>query len=347
MSFSTLTPIFPMMFVGELDRLSFVTSAPVAFAVTKGGKTVFENSYVPDNNGIVTLYGFGDILEPFIDNLCADFSFFVDGASLGPATVKIFHCSYAVDVRASSFVESSFLTPMTGNRRTAVDRYETLSLYSTSEEEATALCLYYVNDIVRAKSFSLGTASGARLLNVSPRRFVDQNLGTPFIYQVKCGAREARFDVMESSPELSAAFIFRNAFNAWETLYLTGTRETSPQYTRSTANVNGFMRNYDIDEVVQMKTYTGPLPAGMEEVAMNLGRSKAVFFLLPNGDAGDEVLVNDCELKHTNDGYAASDLNFSYRSATVSYRLADDRTARIRVPRPPHIFDSTFDQTYE
>ncbi len=335
------------MFVGELDRLSFAADASVDFAVASGGIQIFSNTYIPDDAGEITVYGLGDILEPYIDDLCADFTFTVDGSPLGHASIKIFRCSYGVDVRASDFISSSFLSPMRGARLTALDRYETLSCYSTVSEYATAECSYYAGGTLQTKTFSLGSASGPRLLNVSPRRFVDGALGAPVMYVVRCGSRSARFNLIENAPEISAAFIFRNAFNAWETLYLTGTRETSPRYTRSSANVNGFLRNYDIDEVLEMKTFTGPLPEGMEEVAMNLARSKAVFFLLPNGDAGDEIVVNDCDLKHNNDGYAASDLNFSYRTATVSYRLADDRTARIRVPRPPHIFDSTFDQTYE
>lgn len=336
-----------MMFIGELDRLSFSTDREVEFAITFGDEQVFKSSYFPGADGTVTLYGLGEILEPYISDLFADFTFTVDGEILGVGAVKVFLCSYGIDVRASQFLECSFLSPMRGTRITAIDRYETLSLYSIAAEEASVECCYFVDGALVTKTVSLGAASGARLLNVSPKRFIDDSYGNPTMFVVKCGGRTARFDVLETSPEVSAAFIFRNAFNAWETLYLTGTRETSPQYTRSSANVNGFLRNYDIDEVLQMKTFTGPLAEGMEEVAMNLGRSKAVFFLLPNGDAGDEVIVNDCDLKHNNDGYAASDLNFSYRNATVTYRLADDRTARIRVPRPPCIFDSTFDQTYE
>lgn len=343
----SVTPLFAQMFIGELDRLTLLVTDEIEFAVMTGGNIIFSEKYVPDDKGSVNLFALGDILEPFINDLCADFSFTVDGTALGPEVITVFRCSYNLDVRAADFLSHSFLSPMQGDRITAADRYETLSLYSATAEEALAECFYYVDGNLTSKTVSLGTASGSRLLNVSVRRFSDPVLGLPVMYVVKCGSRSARFNVLASSPELSAAFIFRNAFNAWETLYLTGTRETSPQYTRSSANVNGFVRNYDIDEVLQLKTYTGPLPEGMEEVAMNLGRSKAVFFLLPNGDAGDEITVTDCDLKHNNDGYAASDLNFSYRNATVSYRLADDRTARLRVPRPPKIFDSTFDQTYE
>lgn len=344
---SSLTPIFSKMFVGELDRLSFFTDAPVEFAISTGGKVVFKNDYVPDEQNTVTLYGIGEILETYISDLCADFSFTVNGQPLGAATITVFRCSYNIDVRASDFLQSFFLTPMQGERITAIERNETLSLYSYAEEAATADCSYFFDGEIKTATVALGSGAGSRLLNVSPRRFIHATWGKPVTYTVRCGSRMARYNVLQHSPEISAAFIFRNAFNAWETLYLIGTRETEPQYTRSAANVNGFIRNYNIDEVLQMKTFTGPLPDGMEEVAMNLGRSKAVFFLLSNGDAGEEVLINDCDLKHNNEGFAASDLNFSYRSATVSYRLADDRSARMHVPRPPKIFDATFDQTYE
>lgn len=347
MSFVSLTPLFPQMFVGELDRLSLAVTGEIHFAISTGGKVVFECSYVPDADGEVNLYELGKIFGCFMPELCAEFSMTVDGEPLGPETITVFHCEYGLVGRASDFLQKSFLTSMQSPRQTAAGRYETLSLYSTEDEEAFAGCYYFADGEIITRNKSLGSASGSRLLNVSPNRFADGELGMPYAYVVMCGARSARFEILPAAPEVSDAFIFRNAFNAWETFYLTGTRETSPEYTRSTANVNGFKRNYVIDEVVQQKAYTGPLADGMERVAMDLARSKAVFFLLGNGDCGDEALINDCDLKHNNDGFAASDLNLSYRQATLTYRLADDRTARIHVPRPPRIFDYTFDQTYE
>lgn len=335
------------MFTGELDQLSISAGKTVTFAVISSDKTVFTTSYVPTIGGIITLYGLGRIIDNFIDDLYIDIMLVVDGAPLGPSKIRVFRCAPRMTVRASTFLANYYLTPMQGPRVTALNRYESLSLYSAADEAATVEAHYYVAGEDKTKTFPLTTASGSRILNVSSIRFFDAAWGAPYMYDVKCGNRTARYTVLSDEPEISVAFIFRNGFGAWETFYLTGTRETDPQYTRSTANVNGFRRNYSIEEILHMKTYTGPLPDGMEAVAEDLARSKAVFYLMSNGDAGDEVIVTDCDLKHNNDGYAQSDLSFSYGSSAVSYRLADDRVARMTVPRPPQIFDDTFDESYE
>lgn len=346
MASTPLTPLSSLMFLGELARLSFTAQTATVFSIVTGGATVFSNTYYPDDNGMITVYNLDRLLEPHIGELHADFTFKAATSTLGPATIKVFRCRWGVDTTAANFIPSHFLTPMQGTRDTLDGRHETLSLYSTASEEAYAECRYYRDGSISTARVSLGTGSGARLLNVSPGRFVNATKGRLFAYTVVCGARRASYRVLAYRGETADAFIFRNCFNAWEVLYLTGTRETNPQYTRSSAHIGGYLRNYLIKEEVTRRSFTGPLPEGMEAVAMNLADSQAVFFLLPNGDAGEEVAVTDCDLKHDNTD-SLTDLNFSYRGAALTYRLADDRTARLRVPRPPRIFDDTFDQSYE
>ena len=333
------------MFLGELNRLSFSSPGAATFTVVHAGVVIFENTYYPDEDGMITVHELADVLEPYIQEIFADFSFEIAGASAG--TVRVFYCSWSMAARAMTFLDSSFLSPMTGIRRTHTSRYETLSLYCNYSEAVTVECRYFDGGAIGTKTVSLGGAQGARMLNVSSARFLDPSRGTLVGYTVKCGQRRAEYMVLPYMPDLSDAFIFRNSFNAWETLYLVGSRETDPQYSRSTANVNGYIRSYQIEEVISMTTYTGPLPDGMEWITMALARSKAVFLLLENGDSGDEIHITDCDLKHTNDQTSEADLNFSYRNAAVKWRMADDRAARLSVPRPPRIFDDTFDETYE
>ena len=333
------------MFLGELNRISFTSSSMAEFVISHGGKEIFSNTYYPDDTGTITIYDVASILEPYIKDVYADFTFSIDGAVIG--SPRVFYCAWSITSRAMNFLDASFLTPMQGARRTHTARYETLTVYAASPAAVTAECVYYGDAGISRRTVAIATASGLAVLDVSPRKFVNASMGQLVEYTVVCGARRAKYQVMPTMPDLSDAFIFRNAFGAWDTLYMTGTRETEPTYTRSTANINGYIRSYQIQEVISQKTYTGPLPAGMEWVAMSLANSKAVFFLLDNGDSGDEVHVTDCDLKHTNDNTSESNLNFSYRNATITWQLADDRVARLDVPRPPRIFDDTFDRTYE
>lgn len=348
MSIYTLTTLYDRMFTGELHRLSLYADESFTFTIETGGSVVFENTYTPSLSGRVTIYFLDKILEQHIPELCADFSLKADGVELHEGGVKVFHCDANINVGAEVFLDAFFLTMMQGIRITHPSRHETLSVYCKEQEPVTVKCYYYDGTAqLKTKDVSLGTASGQRLLNVSSARFVDDSKGELARYVVMCGERKATYNVALSVPELSEAFIFRNSFNAWEVLYLTGTRTVEPQYTRHQAQVGGFLRSYQVDEVISLDTYTGPLPHGMEEVTMSLAKSRAVFFLLENGDAGEEAVITDCDLKHNNNGTTPSDLTLVYRNASVSYRMADDRTARMRVKRPPHIFDETFDQTYE
>lgn len=77
----------------------------------------------------------------------------------------------------------------------------------------------------------------------------------------------------------------------------------------------------------------------MVPVVDDLCRSREVFILKPDGLAGDEVVVTDCDLKRTNEGLAPHDLS-------VTYRLADRLNARVAATRPPRLFDATFDNKF-
>ncbi len=337
------------MFLGELSRLSFAPASPSAsFKVWHKGEVIFASEFHRSSDGMVTVWSLSDILEPYIDEQYADFRFTVNDTPLTSYDVSVFFCAKSLAVPASVFLSKRFLTPTDGPRITGPGRFETLTLFCEEPTAAKALCRYCTPDgELSSAEVALGTVAGIGILNVSPARFSAPSGSRLYAYSVICGDRKAEFYVEESLPELSEAFIFRNVFNAWDTLYLSGTREVQPQYTRASAEVDGYLRNYSITEVLQYRTFTGPLLPGMEWVAMSLASSKAVFLLLPNGDSGDEIIVNDCDLKHDNTYSAPVDLTFSYRTASVSFRLADDSVARIQVPRPPRIFDDSFDSTYE
>lgn len=345
----TVTPLKRHMFIGELTRLSFAPSSQSAtFKVWHDGKPIFAGEFFRGADGMITIWDLDQILQPYISEQYADFMFTVHDEPLTSHYVSVFYCAWSLDVPASVFLEKRFLTPTDGTRITGPGRHEPLTAFCAAPTQAKAVCLYCSEDgATSSAEVQLGEVSGIGVLNVSPARFENMPKGRLFAYSVVCGERKADYIVEKSLPELSDAFIFRNSFNAWDTIYLCGTRTVEPQYTRLSADVDGYRRNYSINEVLQLKTYTGPLLPGMEWVAMSLARSQAVFLLLPNGDSGDEILVNDCDLKHDNSWGSPVDLTFSYRTASVSYRLADDRVARLSIPRPPRIFDDSFDKTYE
>lgn len=334
------------MFVGELAQFSFVPDgATTSVSLSLDGKVLLQQTYYRGKSGEVTLFDLDELLDGSLSGACGQLTIKIDGSTAVSATV--FKCGMTLETVAAVFIPHFWLTPYSGTRVTSPHQHEILSCYAESPTTAMALCRYLKDGEISSATVEIGTTSGLTEFTVSPGRFRNSALGRLIDYQVICGARVARYRVDYTLPELSDAFIFINAFGVWETLYMYGARETTPEYERTSANVSGFMRNYQIKERVSYKTKTGPLPWGSEPVAMGLAASPAVFLLKQNGDAGQEIIINDCDLKHDNIDFSQSDLSMTYQTAAVSYRLCSDRGARLFVPKPNRIYDYTFDETYE
>lgn len=342
MAISTYPHIDAFMFSSAFRRLdiSGLGSAPAKLSVSSGGVELFANTYTPDADGVITVYDLDKLMVSHIPELLSEFSLYVNGAALPPSPVTVVKCDALISEPAADFLSDFFLGCQVDERDTVLGRHELLNAYSASTQEvAVAECVYLAGDgkLARA-SLAVGAVLGLVSLDVSPARLVS-DAGRLVAYSVVCGKRRARFRVLADAPATDPSFIFRNRFGVWEILHCTGLKETNPSFTRDHAVVGGRMRPYDIKETVTFKAFTGPLRHGMEEVVMDLARSRAVFVLNPDGSAGDEVVVTDCSLKHNNDDSSLSDLS-------VSYRLADRGVPRIAVTRPPRLFDNTFDATY-
>ncbi len=334
------------MFVSEFARLTFTSvEQNVSFVVLKGSEEVFRTSFFTDSRGRVTVYDLDRLLETLIPDLYAEFTFLINDVPLGMENVKIFRCATSVNEPGQTFIPDFFLTSSMAERNTCHGRYECLSAYCETETPVVAECAYYLADgSLTTVNVDVAIVNGAASIDVSPDLFENPDLGQLVAYVINCGRRQARFRVLAYMPEYSPAVIFRNSFNCWETMYLTGTKETSSSYERSVAYICGRLRNYHIDETMTFKANTGPLRPGELPIALDLARSKEVFMLNANGSTGTEITITDANIKHSNEDSEIKDL-------TITYRLADIRNIAFDTARPPmlfnKIFDKTFDNTYE
>lgn len=329
------------MFSSELCRLSFDHVGESAVVVIlRGSEEIFRCEYYPDTENRVTVYDLDRLLEAHIPDGFADFSFKVNGESLGPETVRVFRSSARVSEPAESFLGSFFLTTCGGERDTAPGRFETLTAYCPEAETMVVERTYYAapGKVSVAVSEEVVEA-GWRELDVSPDRYSDPALGILAAYSVRVGNRVARYRVNRELPAADPVFVFRNCFHAWETVSFTGTKETSPSYDRSQAMVGGRTLTYLVEETLEHKALTGPLRPSMVPVIDDLCRSREVFLLNPDGSPGEEVVITDCDLKRTNEDAAPVSLS-------VTYRLAERLNAPVKAPRPPRIFDSSFDRKF-
>lgn len=338
------------MFSSELCRLSFdhaPNDASAMVVICRDNEEIFRCEYYPDTENRVTVYDLDRLLEARIPDGFADFSFTVRAESLGPnpvplgpEIVRVFRSSARVSEPAESFLGSFFLTTCCGERDTAPGRFETLTAYCPEAETMVVERTYYaapgkVSVAVSEEELE----AGWRELDVSPDRYSDPALGILAAYSVRVGNRVARYRVNRELPAADPVFVFRNCFHAWETVSFTGTKETTPSYDRSQAMVGGRTLTYLVEETLEHKALTGPLRPSMVPVIDDLCRSREVFLLNPDGSPGEEVVITDCDLKRTNEDAAPVSLS-------VTYRLAERLNAPVKAPRPPRIFDSSFDRKF-
>lgn len=325
------------MFLSELKTVTFESASdgPVSFRILKGGVEVFGNTYYP-YGGQVTVCDVDRLCDNCIDDIFTDLTIVTGTVS---RTVRVFRNRVDIDGPGEEFLESHFLTPVMVQRDTCPGRFETLAAYSDTPVPAIAHCAYFSSGKLASRDFSLGDVEGLTVLDVSPGQFVTADAGTLVGVTVECGLRRATFRVMASMPEADPSLLYRNCFDIWETIYLTGTKEKDAKYERSTTMVRGRLRLYDVDEKVQFTAHTGIMRRGTEIMAYDLARSRSVFFLLDNGVAGDELVVLDAKVAYDNNDDTLPDFTFTYRRA-------DRYTDKLSSGRPPRIFDGSFDPTF-
>lgn len=343
---TVIPALAPLMFSSELSVLTLygTDTEPLQLTVaTLEGTTVFSNLYTPDREGTVTIYDLDKVITSAIRAETPEVVVMAGTTRLGPEVIKILRCQAAVEVPAVSFVQEHFLTPSDADRDTALGRYEKIYAYcGDNSESVTATATFLTPEgkvVIDGPIDIVEFNQGPIEVDVSPTLFTNDMRGQLLSYEVQCGKRRARYRVMEL-PEADPAVVYLNCFGCWDTLYFTGKKEISPSYTRSQARIGGKLRNYDIEEVLSFKAMTGPLREGAEARVMDLARSRQVYLLNPDGSTGEELVVTDCEVKHSNAPSELPDLSLTFRYASTI-------SGRVRVTPKPRVFDNSFDSTYE
>ena len=343
----TVAPaLYPIMFSSELSVLKLYGTDTIPLrltVVTPEGVELFSNVYTPDSEGTVTVYDLDKVITSDLRAVSPQIVLKAGDSRLGPEVIKVLRCSAVVEALAFDFLEKHFLTPSDADRDTALGRYEKLSGYSVDKSvrvTATASFLTPEGKVVTDGPIDIDGFNGGPIeVDVSPMLFVKDMRGRLLSYEVRCGKRVARYRVLDL-PEADPAVVYLNCFGCWETFYFTGKKELTPSYTRSQARIGGKLRSYEIEEELSFKAMTGPLRQGAEDRVMDLVRSREVYLLNSDGSTGEELVVTDCDVKHSNDPSELPDL-------TVTFRYASTISGRVKVTPKPRVFDNSFDETYE
>lgn len=343
MATKILTSISAVMFSYELQMVEISTSeAAVAVTFASGDEVLLQETYVPGRSGTVTLYDLNAVADAFIGNApMADFSITAGDAS---ATFRVLRSSVAYDTTAAAFLPAHFLTSADAVRFTSHGRYECLNFYATAAAPVTAECVFWNDETggvefksvtVRAADYAVGSVV---TVDVSPNKFGIEDR-TLMEYTVRCGERSQRYRV-EAAVAADPAIAFRNRFNVWDTYYFTGTKESDPQFERSQSWINGQYLTYKVQEVMQYKAMTAPVPVGLEGYIEDIARSPEIRLLDRHGAMRDLLTVVDEDVKAANDDSALNVFS-------VTYRHADRVSAKSFLYPQARIFDDSFDESYE
>ena len=253
-----------------------------------------------------------------------------------------FSVSYSradVGTSASDFCSKHFLTILGGTKITALGRLEYLHYLGTDSASCTALYSDGTTDEFTPEV--VGGNTRYTTLDVSPDRFLSD--GKQLVsYTVRAGERAQRFDLDPTMPDCAPILLFDNSFGVQELLYCTGTHKVAPEYKRSSARINGLLRNYEIEETRVFHADTGIMNTAMANWADELFRSREVYIVNiydGNPTVGKEVVITDSKSEYTNDDDNMPRFTFSYQYAQRIHNV-------LQMNRAGRIFDNTFDHTF-
>ena len=307
--------------------------------VTCDGEQLLQETMWPVGN-VITLTSLGELLEPYARKQLVCSVTISAGSTASAFTVL--YAMADVGISAQEFYSGYFLSILMGTKVTARSRRELLWYYGSGT--ASVAAEYDDGSTGSFTATAVGGSSTYTCIDVSP-----DNYAAPgkllVAYTVTAGSRRQRFEMDLSEPDCAPILEFYNSFGVWEYIYCTGTHEVSPDYKRSSARINGMLRNYRIEETRTFKADTGILNRAMADWADELLRSPEVYVVnVVNGsvvsaDGGKEVVVTDSKSSRTNDDDHMPRFTFSYQYAQRIHNV-------LQMNRVGRIFDNTFDHTF-
>jgi len=269
--------------------------------ITCGGQQLLQETMWPVNN-VITLKDLGELLEPYARQSLVCTVGITAGSTT--STFTVLFAMVDVGITAQEFYDGYFLSILMGTRVTAAGRRELLWYYG--QESAEVEADYSDGTSGTFTPQVVGGTSAYTCLDVSPNHFERQDkvlIG----FTVTAGSRTQRYDMDLSAPDCAPILEFYNSFGVWEYLYCTGTHEVAPDFKRSSARIDGMLRNYKIEETRIFKADTGILTTAMAQWAEEVFRADEVYVVnvingsVTSADGGKEVVITDSKSENKND----------------------------------------------
>ena len=329
-------------FSSALKDIIIESDVNVTLVFSNGSSNFLQETYTPDNENRIYVRDLSRLLVPYISKTELRQRFLI---SVTPATgagsiidITVQYGLVEINVSASEFLASHFLTILPGGKVIFPNQKEYLSLVVTEPTQVT-ITAQYQSQARQTKTLQVTTLNKVVTVDVSPSLFPDPE--TIFFIVVSAGTRSFLYYIRQLQVVDPVQFIFLNSFGVKETFIPAGLTLCENIYQNLFGSFYGLYRKHNVELVKQHTTNTGVLTQEMAPWLEELFLSKDVFRFSPIG-IEQEITIEEATVKRSSAKDELPAFEFKYRLSKRNhhelYTSADNLSNRI--------FDQTHDLAF-
>jgi hypothetical protein len=327
-------------FSSALKDIIIQSEANLSVTFVTNGDVFLEETYMPDNENKIYIRELGKLFLPYISKITLQETFTIFAGTTNSEsdveiTTTVQYGLSEINIAATDYLESHFLTLLQGEKITCPGQKEYLSLVVSEATQVTMTACYQSNDRI-TQTIQVTDINQVITLDVSPATFDDPENISYIV--VVAGNRNFVYWLRRPSAAGPAQFVFLNSFGVKETFIPAGLISVENKYENQFGTFNGMYRKYNIDLVKEHTANTGVLTENMSEWLEDIFLSKDVFLFSPAG-IEKEVTISEATVKRS----SARDELPAYE---FKYRLSKANHSEHYIQEHARIFDDSFDYTF-
>ena len=328
-------------FSSALKDIIIESDVNVTLVFSNGSSNFLQETYTPDNENRIYVRDLSRLLVPYISKTELRQRFLI---SVTPVTgtgslidITVQYGLVEINVSASEFLNSHFLTILQGEKLTFPHQKEYLSMVVTEPTQAT-ITAQYLSQTRQTKTLQVATLNQVVTVDVSPSLFPDPE--TIFFIVVSAGNRSFVYYIRQLQFIDPVQFIFLNSFGVKETFIPASLTLCENKYQNLFGFFHGLYRKYNIELIKEYTTNTGALTQGMAPWLEELFLSKDVFRFSPIG-IEQEITIEEATVKRSSARDELPAFEFKYRLSKRNHH-----ELYISAENSNRIFDQTFDISF-
>lgn len=324
---------------GNMKKFIISSGSPVSFLLKEGDTALLESSYVPGEDGRVTV-DLKDIVESRLTFLLSHDGMYEQTGIVKTFTAEIDETTTVTFrvIRAgvadlqdtvSNWLRTNFLTWQHTNKRVTYYSPEWLTYYATQACNVK-LKAYFPDDTVQNVNLGACEAGKAFTFNMQYARIaglLGQTYPTCYDVWVESGGTRLtyvqRYLYSEKLSEQEQWFVFENSLGGVDTVRAYGETDFTGEHAHKLAETDNSLSEYHVDSKRFYNKNTGHLNKYERRWMLDFfpSRKKYIYF----NSSLRPIVVTDSDVK-----YQASDLPSSYN---FTYRFSDDTAALLNLIR--------------